>query len=286
MTSSIKEVAKKVSSKVLRGLGQAPKTPDRKMLQYSAMSQEIIEFCGDLQGKTILEVGCGTSKDCLSKYVADNFCIQNIIAIDPLAKPFMSETAFEIRPEDIRHTTFADNQFDLIISIAAFEHIPDFEVALSEMYRVLKPGGILYTKFGPIWSGPWGHHLWTKGSSKLFTYSNTSLPPYCHFLMSEEELRNHCHDVMGLASDDVAAIANFLYHSEDQNRLFYSDYEEIVEKSPFNTLFFYGINKFPLPAEYKVHNYREMMLKLLHKYPSKSGCTYNSIFMMLHKPYV
>ena len=284
MTLSIKRVAGKIAKVTSRVLGQAPEVPDRKIRQYSEMSNEIIRFSGDLDGKIILEVGCGGNINCLSKYVADNFNIGHITAIDPVALPFKSDNAFEVRQDDIRSTSFSDNQFDLIISIAAFEHIPDFEVALKEMYRVLKPGGILYTKFGPIWSGPWGHHLWTKGPSQLFTYSNTSLPPYCHLLMPEEELRTHCQAVMGLTSDDATAITDFLYHSKDQNRLFYSDYEEIVKESPFHILFFYGINKFPLPVSYSVDSYKEMLLKLLETYPSKSGWTYNSIFMMLHKP--
>jgi SAM-dependent methyltransferase len=42
---------------------------------------------------------------------------------------------------DIRALPFADSSFDLIYSMGTIEHFPDFDVAVSECYRVLKPGG-------------------------------------------------------------------------------------------------------------------------------------------------
>lgn len=44
---------------------------------------------------------------------------------------------------DARDLPFADNSYSSIISISTFEHIPNTKKLLSEMYRVLKPGGIL-----------------------------------------------------------------------------------------------------------------------------------------------
>ena len=37
---------------------------------------------------------------------------------------------------------FNDNMFDILIANHILEHIPDYKKALSEFYRVLKPGGI------------------------------------------------------------------------------------------------------------------------------------------------
>ena len=42
---------------------------------------------------------------------------------------------------DIREITFEDNCFDAIICVHVLEHIIEEEKALSELYRVLKPGG-------------------------------------------------------------------------------------------------------------------------------------------------
>jgi hypothetical protein len=42
---------------------------------------------------------------------------------------------------DITNITFPDNTFDLIICNHVLEHVPDDAKAMSELYRVLKPGG-------------------------------------------------------------------------------------------------------------------------------------------------
>lgn len=47
-----------------------------------------------------------------------------------------------IRNEDLRHLTFDDDSFDLIISSDVMEHLPDIELAFAETLRVLRPGGV------------------------------------------------------------------------------------------------------------------------------------------------
>jgi len=51
------------------------------------------------------------------------------------------------------------NQYDLIFSIACFEHINRLPLALEKMLQYLKPGGKLFTMHSPIWSAFDGHHL-------------------------------------------------------------------------------------------------------------------------------
>lgn len=43
--------------------------------------------------------------------------------------------------QDIMNLTFEESSFDLIMSFDVIEHVPDFLRALSEAYRVLRPGG-------------------------------------------------------------------------------------------------------------------------------------------------
>ncbi len=54
-------------------------------------------------------------------------------------------------------TNFSDNKFDVIIASDILEHIEDDNKALSEWYRILKPGGILLV-FVPAFNFLWSQH--------------------------------------------------------------------------------------------------------------------------------
>ncbi len=54
---------------------------------------------------------------------------------------------------DITDITFDDNFFDLIMCTHVLEHIPDDRKAMSELYRVLKPGGLAFLNV-PIFNIP------------------------------------------------------------------------------------------------------------------------------------
>ena len=49
-----------------------------------------------------------------------------------------------IRHEDATRLSFEDDSLDYYLSFECFEHIPNFQQAFAESYRVLKTGGMLY----------------------------------------------------------------------------------------------------------------------------------------------
>ena len=51
----------------------------------------------------------------------------------------------------------ASGQFDVVMGLDVFEHIPDDAAAFAECYRVLKPGGVLVLSV-PAFQALWGPH--------------------------------------------------------------------------------------------------------------------------------
>ncbi|MBT3604120.1 MAG: class I SAM-dependent methyltransferase [Candidatus Latescibacteria bacterium] len=61
---------------------------------------------------------------------------------------------------DITQTThFDDETFDVIYSASVLEHITDIPNALTEMFRLLKPNGVLIHKYHPFYCPSGGHTL-------------------------------------------------------------------------------------------------------------------------------
>lgn len=65
----------------------------------------------------------------------------------------------EFLTADAQILPFRDSWFDFCFSQNAFEHIPDPELALREMVRVTRKGGLIYLMFDPIWTADSGSHF-------------------------------------------------------------------------------------------------------------------------------
>ena len=96
--------------------------------------------------KNVLEIGCGVGH--LAAYLNKNYEM-NITGTDldeeqiKLAKKFhdISDT-LSFYQANATHLPFEDEQFNMLLSFKVLHHIPDWERALNEINRVLKPNGI------------------------------------------------------------------------------------------------------------------------------------------------
>ena len=103
-----------------------------------------------LAGLSILEIGCGrggfsnylgVAYPNVYKIVASDFSTE---ALRIAYKKYGDHNGLiEWRQEDIMSQKFENNTFDIAISCETIEHIPNPRKAIEELYRVLKPGGIL-----------------------------------------------------------------------------------------------------------------------------------------------
>lgn len=250
--------------------------------KYVRLVNNAENLFGPLTGKSVLEIGCDPNGDFL-KYLCATRSVGSAIGINPCLTENTETSKYSLLKLDARKLPFADNSIDAILSISVFEHVQDLDVALSELYRVLRPGGYLFTEFGPIWSSVWGHHLWFYHGNNVRDWNNTPLPPYAHLLMSEDELRSWCTQKYK-DNSLTAKVCDFVFRSPDQNRLFFSDYHNLFLESDFDILFMTGYPDLPLAKAYSPSDSIALFEALKQKFPDKSGFGYHVITAALTKP--
>ena len=105
---------------------------------------EAADFAG-ARGLRVLEIGCGLGTDGVrfAKAGADYTGVDlTDAAIELARKRFeLSGLRGELRVSDAENLDFADESFDLVYSHGVLHHTPDIAHAVSEIHRVLKPGG-------------------------------------------------------------------------------------------------------------------------------------------------
>lgn len=98
-------------------------------------------------GRQVLDYGCGSGYG--TRYIATDCA--NIIGVDIAADAIeYARTHYQsanltyqcIDPADRTPLPFADASFDTVLSFQVIEHIPDAISYLSEIHRLLKPGGV------------------------------------------------------------------------------------------------------------------------------------------------
>ena len=109
------------------------------------------------EGNRILDVGCGAGKQCFSYH--DHLKGICDITGGDVSKDMIDEAA-KLAGDSQRDVKFMelnfnekfpfdDNQFDLLSCCFAIYYAEDIPFTISEMHRVLKPGGKLFTS-GPM----------------------------------------------------------------------------------------------------------------------------------------
>jgi SAM-dependent methyltransferase len=87
----------------------------------------------------------------------------------------------DYRVMDATRLECSDRSFDLVYSIATFEHLPQPQATLGEMRRALRVGGFGYVQAGPLFYSPFGHHM--------FAYFGDQ--PWIHLRWSKAQIAEH-----------------------------------------------------------------------------------------------
>ena len=168
----------------------------------------------------ILDLGCGGGylsldmvKDDAEKVVGIDIDEESIVSAKRRlnAFPELSERV-EFLCMDLREYD-PQEQFDLVISRDALEHIMNLEFFLLEVIKRMKPGGRLYVGFGPLWNSPYGGH----GRMKMPL-------PWGHVLLPEKMLLRWVNLFYDEKYPSIEAMG--------LNKLALRDYERILLDNP------------------------------------------------------
>ncbi len=119
----------------------------------------------------LLDIGCGHKASFL-KYASSH--IKQGFGVDFKVSPFQFKNIEVSQLKFNGQLPFQDSSFDVVTMLAVLEHIEQEKEMLSEIYRVLAPGGKLVLTVPSVWAKP------------ILEFLSYRLK-----IVSEEEIRDH-----------------------------------------------------------------------------------------------
>lgn len=109
--------------------------------------REIEQLLPSGHGLKLLDAGCGQGH--FLQRVRERgwqlFGVEMVESNVAAARNRLPEATIEVG--DLTKLPFADGTFDVVVCTEVIEHVPQYQAALSELKRVLKPGGSLILTF-------------------------------------------------------------------------------------------------------------------------------------------
>ena len=107
--------------------------------------ERILKFCSDkIQGR-VLDVGCGDGF--FTAQILQRFNLKNVYGLDISSKAVdlarLKHPEIKFRQSALNHIPEETSSIDSVTMIEVIEHLIDIEGTLKELFRVMKPGGIL-----------------------------------------------------------------------------------------------------------------------------------------------
>lgn len=231
----------------------------------------------DFQGATVLDVGCGWGALCVEMAQAGAAKVVGLDIVPRLIDFAQGYTqqhypefkdVLEFRALDLRD--YAPVQFDIIVSKDSFEHILDLDRMLQEMYKRLKPGGRIYTGFGPLYPSPYGDHdrrqvsfarwgAWGKLLARL---------PWAHLWTEQQIIAMHRRTQENSVTSMRDLGLNQLAASDYRRAFARSGFQivnyQINQSEHFSSKLFAALAKLPGLEDYVTHNIYCILEKPLH----------------------
>jgi SAM-dependent methyltransferase len=262
-------------------------------IEYASLAQQLVGF----SGKRVLEVGGslpqGLVLDHLHAlqwtaleemgYWSETLSTGYVLGTPPVSngskKRFSDVKQDDLGPYNLFYGRIEDlpqsleMQFDMVFSIAAFEHISKLPIALEKMKNALSPGGRVFSMFAPIWSSYNGHHLpeVVDKAGNHWSFGNSPVPPWGHLLFRPTELFDYL--CQKCEPETAHEIVYFVYNSPHINRFFLDDYLEMVARCGLTV-----VVKSPI---FEVKVPEAIYQQLAQRYPGRSNFGHNGLLLVL-----
>ncbi len=200
--------------------------------EYQFLRRRLNQY-RQIRGSSVLVVGCGTGRDLGSwmRYQPARLLGADLFNYAGAWKQLKAKyggcgSALSFVQGDITELSLNNSTFDIIGSDAVLEHVTRLATALNEFHRVLRPDGILYAAFGPLW------HCW---GGDHFSGYDAITNGYNHLILQRQDYIRY-----------LAGAGDFI-HSEDdgrtwvQNGLFsylkIAEYFDLLKSSGFSVMY-------------------------------------------------
>lgn len=222
------------------------------MLNYQRRVCELIEKHTTRKVSKALEIGGlpddrEVSRLLLSEIVHDLLSIninKNLVDV--------SDGRYSFKVMDARNIRCGNESFELIYGTAILEHINDLDAFFQSVYDAATKNGLVVFHGGPLWASHWGHHLWIKTKSNVFSFNGTRgenpLPNWSHLFWSKKEMETYLIE-KGLTVSDSKAICEMVYDSDTINREPYDNIIQSAIRAGFNIVEVIGEEWKRPPAE-------------------------------------
>ncbi|MBN8986657.1 MAG: class I SAM-dependent methyltransferase [Rhizobiales bacterium] len=147
----LQQLARKVLNRLRSPASEAPKS-------YNRINAEDAASRLSLRDAKVLVVGANTGEDCREFIELGAREVHGLDVIDSVGSAFQHPRV-TYHQESIENSSLPSDSFDLVYSFATMEHVPDVAAGYSEMARLLKPRGVLFSMASPLWYSPYGHHM-------------------------------------------------------------------------------------------------------------------------------
>lgn len=188
-----------------------------------------------LEGARILEIGCSPDKEIGPRLLLEEFGARSYTGVnfDPIRfEGGWHDDRAVFHQGDVRDAPLAAGQFDLVFSIAVWEHVRDPRGLFNTIPKWLAPYGGHYGKF-QTWTAAHGYHL-PPGA-----FPGRRLPPYAHLTMSPDALRSHLRSTR-LDPSQIDDAIRKIYEDPYINRVSAAEFVDLIRSCGLEVVFLDG----------------------------------------------